>query len=489
MSTRRIPAHVGLLTLALAALPTGSVAQGVRGWATTTARYVQLRPIGQDSVARSSVTQAPDGRLLFDGRPVYCVTEARCVLYRALDREYAASATQDVAFTAWGLGVQGLSATFLLRGRAELGGELTWPRTDDAFDAILAYAELTRGPVRVRAGRQRTTSGLGFTSFDGGSAVLQPDRRVRVEAYGGRSLARGLAEPRHEALQGADELFPDRNAYLFGGLVELTPRAGTSLAVRYQREIWTDRSALISERASVDLRTALVGRLRLLGSVDYDFAFGRVGKAHADFQIPVTRSAMVEILARRYVPYFELWTIWGFFSPVPYHEVEMRTTWSPASGLGVWGSGGWRSYDETNAPVIMEPMKDEGWRLGLGGRFQRGAWAFDGRYRLERGPGAYLSSGDLRARFQANERVRVAVHGSAFQQIEEFRVGEGAAVGGGADVEIELTPRTSWSAGLSGYRNMFDNRNVDTDWTQFRAWSALTVEIGGDPGLARRRVR
>jgi hypothetical protein len=200
--------------------------------------------------------------------------------------------------------------TAALRARADVSGDFIWPRSDDHFDAILAYAEYDREPFRVRLGRQRTTGGLGFYGFDGLSVLVERSRRWSVEAYGGRSLARGLYEPRNEALRGIEDFVPDRDAYLIGGWGEVEPLAGTVVSLRYQREIWSDRSALLSERASADARTDRFAPVSLSAGADYDFGFGNIGKANVTARLPLGRFA-VEATGRRYVPYFELWTIWA----------------------------------------------------------------------------------------------------------------------------------------------------------------------------------
>ena len=101
------------------------------------------------------------------GEAVHCPTfGADCVRYTPRDVVHGVVATQDVSATAWGFGLQGLSATILLRGRTNLADDLRWPRSDDPFDAILAYAQLQRSVFRVRAGRQQNISGLGFSGYD-----------------------------------------------------------------------------------------------------------------------------------------------------------------------------------------------------------------------------------------------------------------------------------------------------------------------------------
>ena len=106
--------------LALAATtggPRALRAQAFRLHWTTTAQYVQLRPIAYDSASGA---------------------------YEALPVAYAAPVTQDVELSAWGLGVEGLRGYALMRGRAALGSELVWPRYGDHFDLLAAYLELQR---------------------------------------------------------------------------------------------------------------------------------------------------------------------------------------------------------------------------------------------------------------------------------------------------------------------------------------------------------
>jgi len=130
-----------------------AAAQEVRGWSSTSFQLVELRPLERRSFGPETLEAGPDGRLLFDGIPVDCVPEVECVLFLPGEVEAATVGTQDIGFTAWDLGVEGLSVTGLLRGRSDLGSDFVWPRSDDAFDALLAYAELSRDRFRVRLGR------------------------------------------------------------------------------------------------------------------------------------------------------------------------------------------------------------------------------------------------------------------------------------------------------------------------------------------------
>jgi hypothetical protein len=480
---RRIgPAAFTVVALAAAGAP--AFAQGMRATAITTTRYVEIRPLARDTVPFGSVTELPDGTFELDGRPVFCVPGGLCVFYHSLDVEHAVALVQDVDFTAWGLGLPGLSVTAALRGRASIAGDFVWPRSDDEFDAILAYAEYEREPFRARLGRQRTTGGLGFSGFDGVSFLVEPHERITMEAYGGRSLARALYEPRKDALRGVEDFVPDRNAVLMGGWAEVEPIDGNVIALRYQREIWTDRSALLSERASLDLRSDLLSPVALTAAADYDFAFGRVGKAHLTARLPVA-AFMVEATGRRYLPYFELWTIWGFFSPTAYHEGELQASWRARPHLSVWASAAYRRYEDAEAPIVFSRLKDDSRRLGVGASYELLPHiSLLGEYEVEHGFGAFMSSGDVALRWEPQPRIAANVAATAFQQIEQFRVGEGVVLGASASVDVELSARVGLGAGVSLYHQTYDNRPSSANWNQRRGWAALRILFGSDPGLA-----
>lgn len=464
------------------------LAQGARGNAVTTVRYVSLRPLERDSVPFAAVEDV-GGQFFFDGFPVQCVVGApQCFYFRPAAVTHGVVATQDISGTAWGLGMEGLSATFMLRARANLDGDFTWPQSDDPFDAILAYAQLQRSTYRIRAGRQRTLSGLGFTGFDGLEVMATPWPWLRAELYGGRSLARGLHEPRHTALLGVEDFVLDQNAFLVGGFAQVEPVRGTSLGLRYQREIWRNRVGLVSERAALDLRSDLLGPVRLDGALDYDFAFGRIGKAHLTARAPLPNSlGWVELTGRRYLPYFELSTIWGFFSPTPYHEAEARTTVRALESLTAWGSVGWRKYGDPQIDIIGPPITDESTRVGVGARWAQGDVAAFGEYRLELGFGAVLNSGDVEVRWQALPAVAVSARGSAFQQIEQFRVGDNIVLGGGLGADVLLPRGMQLRSGVDLYSQQYENRPGEADWNQVRAHTILSVPFGEDPGVRARR--
>ena len=462
-------------------------AQSYRGWLSSSLHLVELRPVGLDSVSRTEVVEDADGRLLFGGYEVSCADEL-CTGLLPQSKERTIAATQDASFTYWGLGVQGLSATGLIRLRTSFGGDASWPRYDDEFDAMLAYAQFVRGSWQVRAGRQELRSGLGFAGYDGVSGAF--DRRnFRLELYGGRSLARGLRQPANEALRSLDDFFVDQGVYLIGGGATYR-NLGFTVTGRYHREILADRSGLDSERASLDFSVAIPGA-RIRGGADYDFAFQRVGKAEVTVSAPFDDARwLVEVGGRRYIPYFQLSTIWGFFEPVSYSEARVRVAWSGTRSLGAWVSGSYRSYGDTETSIIGSPLKDDGWRAEGGARWEpTERWSINGRYQFEWVPGALLNSGDVAVRLQLLDALGVALTFASFQQIEEYRLGQGRALGLGGTVDYGITDRLDVFGGFSYMRHRDGGTVYTSPWNQTRAWTSLRWTVGRDPGLANRRIR
>ncbi|HET9441646.1 MAG TPA: hypothetical protein VFO52_15825 [Longimicrobiales bacterium] len=462
-----------------------AAAQEFRGSLSNMARYIQMRPIARDTVDSASTTIDENGRRIFEGRPVFCFAET-CTFYRPAAVEHTIAMSQDLSLTAWGFGLEGVSATVFLRARQDLAGEFTWPRYDDPFDAVLAYAELARERYRLRLGRQRSLTGLGFYSFDGISAYVTAIDWLNIELYGGRSLARALEEPRREALEGIENFIPDNEAWLIGAAAELHARNGMAGTMRYQRELWSDRAALISERASADFRSSLLGLLNVEAAADYDVAYNRIGKAHVTLQRQLMQNRLsLEATGRRYLPFFELWTIWGVFSPVAYHEAELQAGYSINPRFDVWGRAGIRKYEDADAAIFIAPAEDQTVNLALRGR---GRWGekltVDAEYRMERGYGAYLSSGEASAGWLMSDRLRLGAYATAFQQILEFRTGEAAVFGGGVTFDFGLTDALQLSGGATMYQQGFQNRPSAVDWNQKRAWLGAEWRFGRDPGVA-----
>lgn len=473
---------VGMPFAALLGVAAPARAQQVRGEVTTAARFWQVRPLVRDTVAPDRLDLGVGGRFELDGQAVDCGADGVCTRLIQGERADALGVTQDVALTAWGAGVRGLSATALLRARWDAAGDISLPRTDDPFDAILAYAEYARGSTRVRVGRQRTLGGLGSSGYDGAEVRADPVPWADASAYFGRALARGLEEPREEILAGVEDYAPRTSAWLAGGTVGFRPAASAAVRLRYQREVLRDRSGLLSERAALNVRFRAPGGIGITAAADYDFGFGRWGKASLSASAGLPAQAMrLQLTARRYVPYFELWTIWGLFSPVAFHEGEVAGAWTPRAALSLSTSVAYRRYEDADAPVIFDPLERDALRWAATADWHPSdAWSLRGAYAWENGAGAFRSSGNARVGWRPAARLELGVRAAADQQIREFRVGVGRLWSLGGDVAWGIG-RTTWTGGLDAYRHSFRNRPGAFDWTQLRGWSALSVALGEEP--------
>ena len=458
--------------------------QSLRGRATSTLRYVGLEPLALDTFAFSSAEPRPDGSYQVQGRDVTCTGEIRCTAYRLGGRAHALAATQDIRFTAWGLGIEGLSVSTYLRGRHQLDGAYAWPRADDAFDALLAYVQWNRTGLRLRVGRQETLSRLGFASFDGASVLAASQRGIRVEAFAGRSLARGLREPQNEALRGLEDWLPLNEAFVMGGVATLRSGSGASVKARFQREVWSDGSTLLSERASLEAGARLFGKIGIEASGDWDFGRNEAGKASLYLRAPVTRWLTAQIGARRYVPYFDLSTIWGFFEPVAYGELRVRLGINASEDWSLWASTGRRTYEDASTVSVLDALEDAGWTVDAGFAWRPDLrWTVSGTYRLEWGAGAYLQSGDAALGLRVTDRLAIQAHGTMFQQLEEFRLGDRRMAGGGLSAGFEVGSRTRVDGGWLHYAVLGAADTRALIGPQSRAWLSLTLPLGADPGI------
>ena len=130
----------------------------------------------------------------------------------------------------------------------------------------------------------------------------------------------------------------------------------------YQRELRTDRLALYSERAAVDLG-ALVGGWAFDGGASYDFAYDQLNDARIRITTPQVLGIKFAVQARHYTPFFDYWTIWSTFSPVGFDEARLSGTWTSRSlPLLVELGGAYREYEDTNAGPSNTTVRKDGYR-------------------------------------------------------------------------------------------------------------------------------
>ena len=472
---------VGLLVLAPPALH----AQGIRIRGVTSARLLELRPFVDDSVPYDSTAPGSvDYRQLADGTVVRCVEgDPYCRYKRAGPVANAVPLVQDLQMTAWGLG-RGISVHTDLRFRAAQGSQpALWPRAEDTFDALSAYVELDRSRFTARLGRQYATSGLGFYNYDGASIAYRPSRRLTAEAFGGWSLAQALNEQfTSSEIAVVDELPPDRNALLVGAQVRVRPSSRSTLSALYQREVRDNRSALYSERVALNGAWNF-GRASLDGALQQDLAMNQTNQANLRLRLPPLWGTVVSLEARHFVPFFELWTIWGAFAPVGFNEARLQASWrNVAQSLSFDVHGARRKWQESDAGLDFAPLRSDGWRLGGNMTWRMAAdWHTNASYSADIGFGAARSEGDLGVHWE-HRNVFLGATGSAFQSIYEFRLGTGRVLGLGLDAGWQINPDLRLVGDFSAYRQISMNNAPFTDWTQRRATARFEWTVGSDPG-------
>ncbi len=392
----------------------------------------------------------------------------------------AAPLLQDLSLSSWGM-AEGLSFHADLRARTQLASQsLIYPRADDHLDVLDAWAELQRPWGRARLGRQWLTGGLGAYDFDGASALLRRDR-WSAEGWAGRALVAGLNDSHASgALAAVENVPPAEDGWIFGARARFRSGAGTSGALMYQRIVVADRSGVYAERAAADFVTRVRGAT-VDGAFAYDFATGAWNEARLRVAAQAGRGIGLSTELRHSVPFFELWTIWGAFSPVGFNEARATVDWRPAAGsIGVALRGAYRKYEDSNADF---DLRSNGWRAGADVSWA-GAGPFTAlaTYDVDIGNGASRNDARGSVRWSADDETSLGLDLSALQTIYEFRVGTGRVFGLAIDGSRRLRGDLRVSGDIGVYRHQQSLGAAGPDWTQKRAALRLEWSIGRDPG-------
>lgn len=464
-------------------------AQQWRGRLFTRVQYVDAQPLRADSVPIDQTTGTGRQRL-FGETTVACEPAANhCFFYTSDPVVSTAPVVQDFDLNVWGFGVEGLRVYVNTRLRTALGDEEFWPRTDDHFDLLSGYVELRRARYQVRVGRDYQVTGLGYYGYDGGSVRLRfgSTNAVEFEAYGGWGLERGIPETAtSKALASLEEFQARERNLLLGFRASARPARGTSIEAVYQREIDKSWENIASERVGLDATYYPSAKVSFQGHADYDLATGWWGKAGATVGWSPASRVYVEGRVFRYRPVFSLQTIWVVFTPVPYTGYGATVGLRPLSNLSVRLSGERHDYAATDAEVFFQSVTDRTWRASTAVSWQpKDKWSVDGTFTLNYAAGSALNAGDLRVSYRPSSDLILGASTSAFQQLGEYRVGDGRVFSGGANFQWRNDLATLRGS-IDRYRH--DRRNVDVpqpDWSQTRASLGLMFYVGSEPGRAR----
>ena len=445
---------------------------------------VAFRGVTLDSIAVGDVIAGPEGGLVTpDGRAVACVSASGfCTFYLPGPRLASAPLVNTADVTVWGLGVPGLS----LRGNARWGTDLSsddrWPGTRPAVELLEAYAEYVSAGLTGRLGRQHVTGRLGWTGLDGAALTLRPGRtRLDLTGYVGWGLARGVDLPiTSPSLNPLDDFQLPERQVTAGGSIGWRSRPA-DLVAEYRREVDPSSDQFDSERAALTAVLRPMTRVSLTGGAEYDLAQGWWGTSDLTLRYDVSRFS-VDAGVRRYRPSFDLWTIWGAFSPVAYTAVAGNVSVAPFARLRIGATGERYWFDDTGAETALASFENRGWRL---------SWAatallhpdltVDGAYHEEFGPGASSRSWDARVTWLPTPALTLSAFGSTLMRPLELRFDEAHVDAVGLDAAYRASDRVQLA--LSGAQYFEDRRRPDPgafDWNQFRLQARITWLLGSD---------
>jgi hypothetical protein len=281
------------------------------------------------------------------------------------------------------------------------------------------------------------------------------------------------------ALNPLDDYQP-RRRQLVAGASASWRAAAADVRAEYLREVDPRSDYFVSERVGLQGVLRPVRALTVVAGGDYDLASGWWGSAEASLAY-ADRSVHARIGARRYRPHFELWTVWGAFSPVPYRAAEafLAVTANPRIQLRARYER--YEFEGSDASTPLLDVEQDGWRWEVGGTVTPAAgWTWDGVYRREFGPGAAAAGVAGSMTYAPSRRVSVTALASSVNRPLEFRFNEALVRSYGVDVAFEATSRVQ--VGLSGVRYAETHRRPDAgafDWNQFRVAARVVLLLGG----------
>jgi hypothetical protein len=375
--------------------------------------------------------------------------------------------------------MRGLSVHAAGRLGVDLGTADAWPGTDPAVQLFEGYAEYAGPRATARLGRQIVASRLGTMGFDGAGLVLRDARHgLEAQAYAGWGLARGTALPvTSPALNPLDDFQPRRRQLLAGLGVGWSSRPA-DLRVDYLREV-ARSGFFVSERVGLEAALRPVTGVRLAGGADYDLAAGWWGSAEASLGYATGRFSAT-LGARRYRPHFDLWTIWGAFSPVAYRAVHGAVTFAASPQIDVRGRYERYRYEDAEVATPLFDAQGDGWRWEMGTTVRpRTAWILDGGYRRDFGPGAAAAGVAGTLMYAPSRRLAVTLLGSTVDRPLEFRYNDAVVRAYGIDAQVEPSPRVRLGLAATRYEEIHRRPDAGAfDWNQFRVSARVVLLFG-----------
>jgi hypothetical protein len=477
------------LTVALCFVgATAASAQGYRLRLDTRYQLVAFRGVTEDSIlADSAVIGSTGGFVTPGGSAVVCTPGSNfCRFFRAGTRLSSQPLVSSADLTVWGLGIAGLSVRGNARWGVDLGRDDLWPGTQPALQLLEGYAEYSTPSITGRLGRQHVTGRFGWTGFDGGALTARlPRQGLELGVYGGWGLARSLDVPiTSPSLNPLDEFqLPER--HLTAGATLGWRGRQADLGAEYRRGVDPSVDYFISERTALTAVLRPAEHVSVTGSTEYDLGQGLWGTSDLFLRYGSDRFN-ADGGVRRYRPFFELWTIWGAFSPVAYTAIDgsislaIRSIRLRASGERYW-------FDDSGAETALASYADHGWRQSLSVTAPLSpVLTLEGGYHRDSGPGASSRTWDGRITWLPTPALTLSAFGSTFTRPLELRFNDAQVDAVGIDAAFRASERLQ--VALTGAQYFEDRRRPDAgafDWNQFRLHARITWVFGSDADRLR----
>jgi hypothetical protein len=477
-----------LVLLALATATTPAAAQGFRGSFDLRGQSVGTRGWQLDSVPRSDVQPGTGGGLYSStGYAVTCSSASYCYYYAPGPRVQYEPLVFTTDLTAWGLGTSGLSAHLNMRMNAN-GGDYPIAGTVPAFQLWEGYARYQHNWFMVQVGRQTFTSRLGFAGFDGGRATVRDAKRgLEATGYVGVGLARASSVGiNNVATSPLGDFIPGERNLLAGVMVGLNTQP-VEARVQWQRQVDRATDYLMSDFLTGSAVIRPLPRFALAGGLDYDLAQGWVGSADAEVRYSIPR-LYVTAGYKRYMPRFDLWSIWPAFSPVPWNGVQGSVQFTLLRWLRLRGRVQWYEFEDTGAETALGSASSTGTLWAAGATVTvLPRWTFDAGWMYDKSFGAATAGGDASIGWTPINPLVLRVYGAYSNRPLVYRYDDDYVTWAGVDVTLRATQQVAVGASVV-YINQNQNRPDASafDWNQTRVSAFVTYvfSAGGADRLA-----
>lgn len=470
------------MALMLCCMAQPATAQGYRLRVDSRLQSVSWRGIERDSLPRGQALPDPGGGFVTpDGHAANC-DDNWCHSFLPGPMLQAVPWVTTADVTAWGFGINGLRLRANLRHATDLGDVARWPGTEPDLQVVEGYLDYQRDNLGIQAGRQFLASRLGAYGLDGLRANWRHSGMgIDVAGFAGWGLARGSVLPvTSPAMNPLDDFQPRDRQVVVGG--EAGFSGGTIDArIEYRREVDPAVDKFVSERAAGSVSLRPLATVRVAAGAAYDLALANWGSADAS----VTWTSPIATFntgVRRYMPFFDLWTIWGAFSPVAFNAWHGGVTASPLRGVTVQARGERYRFDETGTATPLVSVEDRGWRFEAGASWQVDPqWEIGAGHSAEFGPGASSLGYDMRVDWQPRENLAVGVHGATLRRPLELRWNDATLAIYGGDVEWRPGQRWRFGIGVTRVDEKRDRPDAGAvDWDQWRLSARITLLHGTD---------